>query len=110
MCPDLSQIPDLELALRLAAHVLLRDIRPLVIELFASRKSDLDLDSGISEIDLKRNNREALLGRFLLKFQNLIFMHEKFLDAERIAVENISLFIRADMHSLDKISPSLNPT
>ena len=91
-----------EIPLRLALHGLLLEIVPLVIEFFASGQADLYFDAAVFEVDLKRHEGVAL-GLYLSRqFHDLALMQQEPSSSQGLAVENIALFIRADIHTVHK--------
>ena len=90
---SLIQILYLELSLCLSSLVLLRNILPLVVKLFAPRQADLYLDQTVFEVDLQRNQRIPFLLDLVLKLADLIIMKQQFADPQGILVENIPLLI-----------------
>ncbi len=70
--------------------------------MFAPRKSDFDLTFTVFQINGQRHNRMPLCRNRGRKLQNFLFMQQELASAQRIAIEDIALFIRADVHPVDK--------
>ena len=91
-------IPFFHRAVDLTARVLIGGVLPLVIELFALAQRDLDLDAGVFQINGERNDGVAVeldLGGQPL---DLTLVHEQAARADRVLIEDVALFIGADMH------------
>ncbi len=100
LCSD-SQVCTFEVTLKLAALVLLCHIGTLVIQLFAAAETDLNLDEAVLEIHAERNQRESLGLQGAAQLVQFGAVQEELPVPERIAVENIPLFIRIDMHAVN---------
>ena len=87
----------LEAALDFTVRFRLGDGIPLIVQLFASAKSDLNLEPGAFEIDLERNQGITLLGDEALELHDLLFVHEQAAVAKGLAVENIAVLVGADV-------------
>ena len=71
------------------------------MEFFTFAKSNLNLYPTSFEINGDWNERQAVLLYLSQQLHYLSFMHQKFSCPERIFIENVSLFIRGDMHLLN---------
>ena len=88
------------IALRLAADSLFAQIVALVIEFFAPRKPDFNLDQSLFEIYLKRHNGIPLGLDLALQPEDLALVQKQPSSAEGFPVKNIALLIGTDIHSL----------
>lgn len=89
-------------ALDLSVCRFLCHILALVIELFASAKTDSDLDVRALEIEGKGNEGISLSRYETRKLHDLALMHEELSRAKGVSVENISLLVGADMYTEGK--------
>ena len=85
-----------------ALHVAAGGILALIIQLFAAAYTELELDAGAFEIKRERYEGVALLFDDTEQAVDLPLMKQELAHTHRVAVENIALFIRADMHSVDE--------
>ena len=79
----------------------------LVVELFASAESDLYLEAGAFEVDLKGDQGIALLGDESLELHDLLFVHEESAVAKRLAVEDVAVLVGTDVDA-DGVELSVN--
>ena len=90
------------MTLDVALHIAFCGVFALVLKLFAPAKANAYFDVGTAEINFQRNKSHTLLLNSRMELHDLAFMHQKSANTKRIAVENISLFVRADVHSVDE--------
>ena len=102
VCLCLLLHPDLVVSLALPVQFLPAQVFPLIVELLASGKTDLNFTPPALQVDLERNQCIALDLNGAGEFGNFRFVKQELPLAQRIAVEDIALLIRADIHSLDK--------
>ena len=81
---------------RFSSHVV-----PLVVKLFALAQTHLHLYHRPFEIHGYRYQSKSLLLDLAEKLHDLLFVHKQPADSHRIAVENISMIVRRNMHTLD---------
>ena len=74
----------------------------LVIELFALAQTDLHFNSAVLKVEAYGNQGIAGLLYDPVKAVDLLFVHKQLPYAHRIAVEDIALLIRGNMHSVYK--------
>ena len=91
-----------EVPLHLALHCLFLEVVSLVVELLASRKTDLHLDASVLEVDLKRHQGVALGLHLSGKFHDLALVKQELSLSEGLAVENIAFLVGTDIHTLHK--------
>ena len=92
----------LERAFDVALGCALCHILALVIELFTSAQPDLQLDAAVFEIQAYRDERIARLLYHAVEAVDLFFMHKESAHAHGIAVEDISLLIGGNVHTVHK--------
>ena len=68
----------------------------LIVELLASAKPKLDLDVRARKIHGERNERISLLLDQALQTHDLALVHEQLFIAHGIAVEDVSVIVRAE--------------
>ena len=105
---SLSGISGLHGAVDLTLGVTLGGGLTLVIELFALGKTQLDFDPGVGEIDGQGDESHAVLFDGAVQAHDLALVHEQLTRAAGILVENIALFIGADVHAVDGKLPVLD--
>src|ERR1039457_2094021 len=69
----------------------------LVPVLLAFRQSQLHLHPTIAEVELGRNQRQSLLLRLADEFMQLILVHQQLPGTQGFMVEDVAVFIRADV-------------
>ena len=74
----------------------------LVVQLFALAQAKFDLDAAVLEIQRKRDERNAVLHDAGVELEYLALMHEQAARPDGVAVENIALLIRRDVHTADE--------
>src|SRR5699024_3324006 len=104
----LAKISDFEISLRFTRLIFLCDICPLVIKFLSFCKPDLHFDKTSFQIHPKGHKSHAFLLHLSEKFVDLLLVQKKFSDPKRVFVENISFFVRTDMHSVDEYLAVLN--
>ena len=72
----------------------------LVVELFALAQADLHFNSAVLKVQAYRNQRITRLLDNSVKAVDFLFVHEQFSYAHWVAVEDIALLIRGDMHTV----------
>lgn len=82
--------------------IALCDVAALIIELFALRYGELQLHLTVLQVQLGRDEAIAIGLRERAELTNLALVKKKLSFAKRIAIEDIALFIRADMHADDE--------
>lgn len=82
----------------------------LVMQFFALAQAQFYLHPAVFKIQRERNECNAILHYLRLKFHDLPLVHQKSARANRIPVKDISMFVRADMHSPHKQFSILNRT
>ena len=82
-----------------ALGVFFRHCLAFIVQLFAFAKPKLHLDPFAGKIERQRDDCVALLPYQPEQAQRLLFVQEQPAVAQRVPVEYIPLFIRADMHS-----------
>ena len=93
---------DLVVPFHFPLHILLPDILALVIELLAPCQTDLDLDPAVLEIDLQGHQGIALGLDLAGQLEDLSLVQEQAAFAQGLTVEDIALFIRADVHAFNE--------
>ena len=74
----------------------------LIVKLFASAKTDLHFGPFTLEVYGKRNQSIAFLTHLAKEAHDLFFVHQKLACAVGIAVEDVTLLVRTDMHAEDQ--------
>ena len=88
----------IHVAAGLAARVRL----PLVVELLALAEPHLHLHPSVPEIDGEGHQRQPVLGDLGAQLQDLALVHEQPPHPVGVAVEDVALFVGADVHAADK--------
>ena len=99
---------DLVVPFHFPFHILLPDILALVIELFAPCQADLDLDPSVFEVDLQGHQGIALGLDLAGQLEDLSLVQEQAAFAQGLTVEDIALFIGADVHALNESFSVIN--
>ena len=94
-------MPFFQSALYFALCIFLGDAVPFVVQLFTLAQSKEHFHTAAAEIYLKRYQREALPHNLAFKLTDFPSVQKQLFGPERIPVKNITLFIRADMHSFN---------
>jgi len=92
----------LEMAVHLAFCVLCGSSVTLVIQLLAAAESHLQLDTGVFEIQGEGNKCVAIPFDVAQQTHDLFFVHEQLAFTQRIAIEDVALFVGADVHADDE--------
>ncbi len=77
-------------------------IGAFIVEFFTLTQSDRNLDQGTLKIERKRNQGISLLLNESEKSENFSFVEKQTARTDRVFVEDITLFVRGDMHIADK--------
>ena len=77
------------------------DVLAFVVVLFTGGKSDLQFSFAAREVEFERYEGVSFFSRFSKEFQYFFFVHEEFAFAHRLMVEDVALFVRADVHLTD---------
>lgn len=72
----------------------------LVVELFALAEAQLQLDPPALEVERERHQGVALQLDLLREPPDLVFVRQQLAGAHRIPVEDVALFVGADVHAL----------
>ena len=86
-------------AFDIASLRFLSGVLTLIVELFTLADAELQFDVFAGKIEREGNKRIALLTDERMELQDFLLMHEQLAFTERVAVEDISLFIGADVDS-----------
>ena len=92
----------LKISFSLSSLVFFRNAVPLVIKLFTPCQANLHFYQTVLKINLQRYDRIPLLGRLTEYLSYFILMKQELPNAERVFIKYIALFIRADIHLIDK--------
>ena len=74
----------------------------LVVELFALAQADLHFNFAVLKVEAYGNQRIAGLLYDPVKAVDFLFVHKQLPYAHRVAVEDIAVLIRRDVHSVDE--------
>ena len=74
----------------------------LVVLFFTFAKTDLNFHSAALEIDGYGNKRQTVLLYLSEQLHYFTLVHKQFSGSQRILVEYVALFVRRDVHLLDK--------
>ncbi len=72
---------------------------PLVVELFASAKSQFHFNVRPAEVKGKWDYGKSFLAHLSVQFHDLSFVHKELTVAQGIAVKNVALLVGADVYS-----------
>src|SRR5437870_2994797 len=87
----------LEGALHVALRLARRHIAPFVTQLLAAREGELHLRAPVTEVELRRDEREAPLAYLPGQRIDLLSAQEQLAVAVRIVVRAVSLVVHGDM-------------
>ncbi len=104
----LIKVFHFKILFQLTPLVFLCNVCPLVIELFAPRQANLYLYQAPFKVNLQRDQGIPFFRNFSIELHDFILMKQKASGAQRIFIKNISLFIRADVHSVNVHLPFIN--
>ena len=91
-----------ECAFNNSACITLCGIFTLIVKLFASRNRNSNLHALSLKIHIKGDNGKSFLLYCSKELHYLSFVHQYFFGTKRVAVKYIALFIRRDVHPVDK--------
>ena len=100
-----SPVLFLHRALHVALGGAFCHVLALVVELFALAETDFDLSFAFIEINRQRYERQPLLAGNAEQPHDLPAVHQQFAHTQRIAVEDIALFVGTDVHAVDEYFP-----
>ena len=104
----LSKIPHFEIPFGFPPLVFFGNVLTLIVKLLSFGQSNLHFYKTSFEVYFHWNNRVSFLRDLTDHLLNLFLVHQKLAPPERIFVENISLFIWADMHTIEDHLPIFN--
>ena len=104
----LSKIPHFEIPFGFPPLVFFGNVLTLIVKLLSFGQSNLHFYKTSFEVYFHWNNRVSFLRDLTDHLLNLFLVHQKLARPERIFVENISLLIWADMHTIEDHLPIFN--